>query len=76
MTTSPPLPLSLPTDPHSRAGSSPARAHHLALDLVVDFASRTLAGSATWHLTPAETAPEAAPEAAPEVVFDRSESVV
>ena len=62
MTTSPPLPLSLPTDPHSHAGSSPARAHHLGLDLVVDFAARTLAGSATWHLAPAE--------AAPEVVFD------
>ena len=55
-------PISLPTDPHSYAGSSPVRAHHLALDLRVDFDSRTLAGSATWHLTPAE--------AATEVVFD------
>ena len=55
-------PISLPTDPHSYAGSSPVRTHHLALDLRVDFDSRTLAGSATWHLTPAE--------AATEVVFD------
>ena len=48
-----PLPsvsVSLPADPHSHAGSSPVRAHHLALDLVVDFASCTLTGSATWHL--------------------------
>ena len=55
-------PISLPTDPHSYAGSGPVRAHHLALDLRVDFDSRTLAGSATWHLIPAE--------AATEVVFD------
>ena len=53
---------SLPTDPHSYAGTSPVRAHHLALDLTVDFASRTLAGSATWHLANAD--------AAGEVVFD------
>ena len=55
-------PISLPTDPHSYAGSSPVRAHHLALDLTVDFESCTLAGSATWHL--------ARPVAATEVVFD------
>ena len=54
--------ISLPTDPHSYAGSSPARGHHLVLDLTVDFDSRTLAGSATWHLTLAG--------AARQVVFD------
>lgn len=54
--------VSLPTDPHSHAGASPVRVRHLALDLVVDFASCTLAGSATWHL--------ANPGAAREVVFD------
>ena len=54
--------ISLPTDPHSYAGSSPTRGHHLALDLTVDFERRVLTGSATWHLTPADTAEE--------VVFD------
>ncbi|GAA3968163.1 M1 family metallopeptidase [Hymenobacter antarcticus] len=62
MSTPASLPISLPTDPHSYAGSSPIRAHHLALDLTVDFESRTLAGSATWHLAPSV--------AATEVVFD------
>ncbi|MDO7876074.1 M1 family metallopeptidase [Hymenobacter sp. ASUV-10] len=38
------------TDPHSYAGASPLRVQHLALDLTVDFASRTLSGSATWQL--------------------------
>ena len=53
-------PASLPPpapDPHSRAGTGPARVRHLALDLTVDFAARTLAGTATWHLAqPAEAA--------------------
>lgn len=43
-------PPTLPTDPHSHAGQSPVRVRHLALSLTVDFASRTLAGTATWHL--------------------------
>ena len=46
-------PTSPPADPHSRAGISPVRAHHLALDLRVDFENRTLTGAATWHLAPA-----------------------
>ena len=37
-------------DPHSCAAGSPARVQHLTLDLSVDFASRRLAGSATWQL--------------------------
>jgi leukotriene-A4 hydrolase len=38
------------TDPHSYAGASPLRVRHLALNLTVDFASRTLRGHATWQL--------------------------
>ncbi|WP_310395735.1 M1 family metallopeptidase [Hymenobacter sp.] len=49
-------------DPHSHAGTSPVRVGHLALDLAVDFESRTLAGTATWQL--------ANPEAGREVVLD------
>ncbi|WP_210519413.1 M1 family metallopeptidase [Hymenobacter terricola] len=55
-------PFNLPADPHSHAGNSPVRVRHLVLDLTVDFDSRTLAGSATWHL--------ANPGAAQEAVFD------
>ncbi|MFD1468690.1 leukotriene A4 hydrolase C-terminal domain-containing protein [Hymenobacter caeli] len=47
----------LPPDPHSHAGDAPARVRHLALALTVDFATRTLAGTATWHL--AESAGDA-----------------
>ncbi|MBD2766751.1 M1 family metallopeptidase [Hymenobacter sp. BT664] len=57
-----PSAIALPADPHSYAGTSPVRVRHLALDLTVDLAHRTLAGSATWHL--------ANPEAASEAVFD------
>ena len=56
------VPMHLPADPHSFAGTSPARVRHLALALTVDFDTRTLAGSATWQL--------ANPGAAHEVVFD------
>ena len=52
----------LAADPHSYAGRSSARVTHLALDLTVDFESRTLGGSATWQLSN--------PEAASEVVLD------
>ncbi len=48
------MPSSFPTpapDPHSLAGTGPARVRHLTLALNVDFATRTLAGTATWHLT-------------------------
>jgi aminopeptidase N len=51
-----------PLDPHSFAGASPVRVRHLVLDLSVDFDSRTLAGTATWHL--------ANPGAGAEAVFD------
>ncbi|MDQ2769730.1 MAG: M1 family metallopeptidase [Bacteroidota bacterium] len=37
-------------DPHSCAAGSPARVQHLELDLRIDFATRTLAGRATWQL--------------------------
>ncbi|MBO2007677.1 M1 family metallopeptidase [Hymenobacter negativus] len=57
-----PPPSALPTDPHSFASRSSARVQHLALDLTVDFDTRTLSGSATWQL--AELGP------ATEVVFD------
>lgn len=62
MASSPSPLVELPTDPHSFAGSSPARVRHLVLDLAVDFDRRTLAGSATWQL--------ANPGAANEVVLD------
>lgn len=47
------MPFAIPPaapDPHSHAGTAPARVRHLALILHVDFATRTLAGTATWHL--------------------------
>ncbi|MGI4737787.1 MAG: hypothetical protein ACRYG7_21690 [Janthinobacterium lividum] len=40
----------LPADPHSYAATGSLRAQHLRLDLTVDFARRTLAGTATWLL--------------------------
>ena len=46
----PPPSFPLPPDPHSHAGDAPARVRHLALALTVDFAARTLAGTAAWHL--------------------------
>ena len=42
--------LPTPPDPHSYAGTGPARVRHLNLVLVVDFTARALAGTATWHL--------------------------
>ena len=50
------LPRPLPADPHSHARPAEVSVHHLALDLTVDFATRTLAGHATWQLTRATTA--------------------
>ncbi|MCC3153537.1 M1 family metallopeptidase [Hymenobacter sp. BT770] len=61
-------PVALPTDPHSYAGSSPVRVQHLLLELAVDFDSRTLAGSATWHLANAGEASQ--------VVFDTRELTI
>jgi leukotriene-A4 hydrolase len=52
----------LPSDPHSYAGDSPVRVRHLDLELMVDFATRTLSGTATWQLANATKAAE--------VVFD------
>ncbi|MBG8553942.1 M1 family metallopeptidase [Hymenobacter guriensis] len=40
----------LVSDPHSYARPAGVRVRHLTLDLTVDFASRTLAGQATWEL--------------------------
>ncbi|OUJ71791.1 M1 family metallopeptidase [Hymenobacter crusticola] len=48
-----PLP-SLTPDPHSYARPAEARVRHLALDLTVDFTTRTLAGLATWQLDRSE----------------------
>ncbi|MBF9238013.1 M1 family metallopeptidase [Hymenobacter sp. BT683] len=62
MASSIPAITNLSPDPHSYAGSSPARVQNLVLDLKVDFDNHTLAGSATWEL--------ANPEAANEVVLD------
>ena len=55
-----PLPISSPADPHSYAPTGLLRARHLRLTLAVDFARRTLAGTATWLLAdgPAATAAE------------------
>ncbi len=47
----------LPPDPHSHASRSPLRVRHLALDLTVDFATRTLTGTATWQLANPGAAP-------------------
>jgi len=47
----------LPTDPHSFAAASALHPVHLRLDLAVDFATRTLVGSATWQLAEPPTAP-------------------
>ncbi|MDO7851921.1 M1 family metallopeptidase [Hymenobacter convexus] len=49
-------PEPLPHDPHSYASQSPVRVRHLELDLSVDFATRTLAGTATWQLIDAAQA--------------------
>ncbi|UOQ77456.1 M1 family metallopeptidase [Hymenobacter sp. 5516J-16] len=38
-------------DPHSYARPAEVSVHHLALELTVDFASRTLVGVATWQLS-------------------------
>ena len=54
--------LALPTDPHSHVGLGSARLRHLALDLTIDFGSRTLGGTATWEL--------ASPAGSREVVLD------
>lgn len=40
----------LAADPHSCARPAEATVRHLRLDLTVDFASRTLHGTATWQL--------------------------
>jgi len=40
----------LTPDPHSHAHPADVQVRHLRLNLTVDFASRTLAGSATWTL--------------------------
>ena len=60
--------VNLPADPHSYASISPVRVRHLELNLVVNFDSRTLVGSATWHL--------ANPGEANEVVFDAQELTI
>ena len=54
--------LAPPPDPHSHAGAGPVRAHHLLLDLAVDFDQHRLSGTATWQLTN--------PDAGAEIVFD------
>lgn len=56
------------SDPHSYASQSARRVRHLRLQLAVDFASRTLAGTVTWLL--AETPAGSAPGATAEFILD------
>ncbi len=56
------------SDPHSYASQSARRVRHLRLQLAVDFASRTLAGTATWLL--AEATAGSAPGATAEFILD------
>jgi leukotriene-A4 hydrolase len=53
-----------PADPHSYAGRGSLRVRHLRLHIAVDFAQRTLAGTATWWLA------EPIATSAAELVFD------
>jgi aminopeptidase N len=56
------------SDPHSYASQSARRVRHLRLQLAVDFASRTLAGTATWLL--AEAPAGSAPGVTAEFILD------
>jgi leukotriene-A4 hydrolase len=56
------------SDPHSYVSQSARRVRHLRLQLAVDFASRTLAGTATWLL--AEAPAGSAPGATAEFILD------
>ncbi|RZL11210.1 MAG: aminopeptidase, partial [Hymenobacter sp.] len=55
-------------DPHSYASQGALRVCHLRLQLAVDFAQRTLAGTATWLL--ADTPASLAPAQTAELIFD------
>lgn len=55
-------------DPHSYASQSALRVQHLRLHLAVDFARRTLAGTATWRLSEAPASTNSAQTA--ELIFD------
>jgi len=55
-------------DPHSYASQSALRVRHLRLHLAVDFAQRTLAGTATWLL--AEASADPAPAQTAELILD------
>jgi leukotriene-A4 hydrolase len=67
------LPASPASDPHSYASQGTQIVRHLHLSLVVDFAQRTLAGTATWLLaTPAGT-PETDDLGPAELVLDTRE---
>jgi len=55
-------------DPHSCASQSALRVRHLRLHLAVDFAQRTLAGTATWLL--AEAPAGIAPGTNAELILD------
>ncbi|MGI4761807.1 MAG: M1 family metallopeptidase [Janthinobacterium lividum] len=55
-------------DPHSYASQGPLRVQDLRLHLAVDFAMRTLAGTATWLLAEASTG--SSPEQNAELILD------
>jgi leukotriene-A4 hydrolase len=55
-------------DPHSYASQGALRVQHLRLHLAVDFARRTLAGTATWLLPEAPAGP--APATTDELILD------
>jgi leukotriene-A4 hydrolase len=68
--TTPSQPGALATDPHSHAATGSLRVRHLQLALTVDFAERTLAGTATWLLA------EGAPTTDADLVLDTRDLVM
>ncbi|MFD1875357.1 hydrolase/aminopeptidase [Hymenobacter bucti] len=60
-------------DPHSYAGQGTQLVRHLRLHLAVDFAQRTLAGTATWLLTEPVGAASASDSAGGTLVLDTRE---
>ncbi|GAB2787630.1 aminopeptidase N [Hymenobacter luteus] len=56
--TTSPTATSFVSDPHSYGRPAEVSVHHLELELLVDFATRTLTGTATWQLSNHAGAPE------------------
>ena len=55
--TTPPATTAVVHDPHSAARPEEARVTHVALDLAADFATKTLAGTATLTIARSASAP-------------------